>query len=815
MAQNLPIPPALPCPFAAHGDKNNIPLLYPGEGGTASYDIGFPPKTSEPITAGGIPPSREDMNGVLNAATFPQYYLQMGGYYTYDDNIASAIGGYPYGAILTYYDSANRAVRKLRSLYANNTYNFVTSPGYIGQYWQDVTAAVYTGLPLFATFYALSTEAPYGAVPLDGRTLSKSDYPDFYDEAVARSVAGTIATKTNAQYQADIDAHGQCNAFVVNTTAQTVRLPKITDFVQNGTLGTLHDAGLPNISANITLMHMGRFATSPSVATGAFSIVSNNQGFGVDDGQLYGKVQGLNLNASRSNPIYGNANTVQPKSVEMVLFIQVIRGNAYTSGAMTEADVEAIARRVVSSGDHTVTLQNTYLGGLVVNDHFTESGPAQMADVSTESDGKYTYTGTLSNTDTAGRWVNKKATSVTYYSLPALSSNAILIDSGGNSAVVASSGTLGFELTSCIYAEGVAIDGAPMWHAGINFQGQSAMLFRDANGNYTGSIVIFDAAETVPTTQTIAPNTPGSYEVYSAFTLAGAFQPELISARVNGNGTVDVWHAGMGYMTSSGYVPLSSGWVGHALCYALGGSGGSFTFSKPEVSIATSDTTSSYKWVMQGYVSRLESAGEHTRTNQVYLFSGGAIVEAASDFKVSNGAVAVQQKGWMGVTPDGAVTLSAWHTSGSSITLQNKLVVAANGVTLNGSALTPGGGGSGGITSAEASSIASTVVSGALSSGGYLQALVSVTDSSTTSVAFPVLSGGTSYIYTQPLTSIGIASIGDGARAEIDFMAGAGFDLSLPASAKRFGISAYDSGSHYLIAVAGARVVVNEYTTGA
>lgn len=96
-----------------------------------------------------------------------------------------------------------------------------------------------------------------------------------------------------------------------------------------------------------------------------------------------------------------------------------------------------------------------------------------------------------------------------------------------------------------------------------------------------------------------------------------------------------------------------------------------------------------------------------------------------------------------------------------------------------------------------------------------LTALATSTDSEATSASFDELAGGTSYVYTQPLTSIGIADIASDCRAEFDFTAGAGFDLSLPASAKRFGVSSYDSGSHYLIAVNGARVVVNEYTTGA
>lgn len=96
-----------------------------------------------------------------------------------------------------------------------------------------------------------------------------------------------------------------------------------------------------------------------------------------------------------------------------------------------------------------------------------------------------------------------------------------------------------------------------------------------------------------------------------------------------------------------------------------------------------------------------------------------------------------------------------------------------------------------------------------------LTELATSTDTEASSASFEVLEGGTSYIYTQPLTGLGIAGIPANCRAEIDFTAGAGFDLSLPASAKRFGASSYDSGSHYLVAVDGARVVVNEYETGA
>ena len=92
-----------------------------------------------------------------------------------------------------------------------------------------------------------------------------------------------------------------------------------------------------------------------------------------------------------------------------------------------------------------------------------------------------------------------------------------------------------------------------------------------------------------------------------------------------------------------------------------------------------------------------------------------------------------------------------------------------------------------------------------------LTKLVTATDSETTSASFAVLGGGTAYIYTRPLTSLGIASITNDCRAEFDFTAGAGFDLTLPMFASRGGVSNFSSGGRYLVTVDGLRVSADEY----
>ena len=95
-----------------------------------------------------------------------------------------------------------------------------------------------------------------------------------------------------------------------------------------------------------------------------------------------------------------------------------------------------------------------------------------------------------------------------------------------------------------------------------------------------------------------------------------------------------------------------------------------------------------------------------------------------------------------------------------------------------------------------------------------LTELVTATDSETTSAYFDELAGGTSYIYTQPLTALAFGSITSHARAEFDFTAASGAQIGLPSGGgiKLIGQSSLDSGAHYLVAVDGARVVVNSYT---
>lgn len=68
-------------PFAGSGTKNVIPATNttPSASQAASWASGFPPECSQPISAGGCPVPRNDMNGVLNQMSQDYSFRQDGG----------------------------------------------------------------------------------------------------------------------------------------------------------------------------------------------------------------------------------------------------------------------------------------------------------------------------------------------------------------------------------------------------------------------------------------------------------------------------------------------------------------------------------------------------------------------------------------------------------------------------------------------------------------------------------------------------------------------------------------------------------------
>lgn len=103
-------------------------------------------------------------------------------------------------------------------------------------------------------------------------------------------------------------------------------MPNISDcFVQGGAPGTTHTAGVPNItgyasfSANGGTNYLLGISNTGGALYGTQDVSSSNGGSG---GNNHGGAKRLRLDAGRSSSVYGNSNTVQPKSVEMMFCIK-------------------------------------------------------------------------------------------------------------------------------------------------------------------------------------------------------------------------------------------------------------------------------------------------------------------------------------------------------------------------------------------------------------------------------------------------------------------------------------------------------------
>ena len=68
--------------------------------GAASWTDGFVPLNLTKISAGGVPPFGQDMNGAFNQISAGLQWIQAGGPLPFDSAFSTSIGGYPKGALI-------------------------------------------------------------------------------------------------------------------------------------------------------------------------------------------------------------------------------------------------------------------------------------------------------------------------------------------------------------------------------------------------------------------------------------------------------------------------------------------------------------------------------------------------------------------------------------------------------------------------------------------------------------------------------------------------------------------------------------------
>jgi hypothetical protein len=121
-------------PFASGGAFTAMPL---GSSGTQPNQVlGYPPIFATPYSAGGIPIDISQTNGVLNAYSTQDVWIQGGGQFTFEPDWITANTTYDAGVVL--WCASNQSYQL--SLQPTSA-NFISNPSYIndGVNWQQVT----------------------------------------------------------------------------------------------------------------------------------------------------------------------------------------------------------------------------------------------------------------------------------------------------------------------------------------------------------------------------------------------------------------------------------------------------------------------------------------------------------------------------------------------------------------------------------------------------------------------------------------------------------------------------------------------------
>ena len=167
-------------------------------------------------------------------------------------------------------------------------------------------------------------------------------------ESTYDTVTGVFCSET--EWQETVTTYGSCGYYVYNSTNNTVRFPRIEGFTESTinptNLGDLTEAGLPNITGS--MVGLRTYSTNPS-HNGALSPNQDTSKQSTTASSV--GTNGIDFDASQSNPIYGNSNTVQPQSIK-VLYYVVIANSVKTE---IETDIDNVMTDLNGKADVDLT----------------------------------------------------------------------------------------------------------------------------------------------------------------------------------------------------------------------------------------------------------------------------------------------------------------------------------------------------------------------------------------------------------------------------------------------------------------------------
>ena len=195
--------------------------------------------------------------------------------------------------------------------------------------------------PIGTVLAYAGNEAPRGYLLANGASYKVADYPNLY--AVIGNTYGGDSTNFN--------------------------VPNLVDkFIQGSTTsGTEKEAGLPNITGEVGYLNAidkGNYYEGINNKDGCFASSRNIRTYpeatrtAKGEADEIGETGIINFNASNSNSIYGNSNTVQPPALTMVYIIKAFHTNEGVDSGASDDVINYIDGEIAKKVDKSYVDDN-------------------------------------------------------------------------------------------------------------------------------------------------------------------------------------------------------------------------------------------------------------------------------------------------------------------------------------------------------------------------------------------------------------------------------------------------------------------------
>ena len=206
------------------------------------------------------------------------------------------------------------------------------------------------GLPIGTIFASAIPQVDARVHLLDGSYIAQDGiYEEFAELIKSLDASGRPIACSEDDFETDVANTGNCGKFVINSQTRTIRLPRITTFIQGlsdiSNIGSSLSAGLPNINAQLRPSDLG-FPNANHDPTGAFTKISTaSSGYFSKSTDTSTRFTTIGFDASRSNSIYGNSDTVQPQATQFPYYIVLASGYKSKKSLNIDNIMEEVRRK--------------------------------------------------------------------------------------------------------------------------------------------------------------------------------------------------------------------------------------------------------------------------------------------------------------------------------------------------------------------------------------------------------------------------------------------------------------------------------------